>query len=191
MIINKELMMKKLLLLFVILMIGAAPSTGNTELDKGLKEANDYLENPVKGTLWRTTIQNELFWLTDLTLGDVKFTKVTVNTIDKKLENMFVSTGTYEVIDAKDEFISFSGKSSKIKDLKGYSKIYIMNPDNVSMKYSGGDEWMGEYSSLEMYLVKIMDDKIYMHSLAQEEGQYFFNYTKTLNDESAEIYEKK
>ncbi len=43
--------MKKLLLLFVILMTGATPSTGNTELDKGLKEANDYLGSPVKGTL--------------------------------------------------------------------------------------------------------------------------------------------
>ena len=183
--------MKKLLLVFILLMTGAVPSTGNTELDKGLKEANDYLGDPIKGTLWRTALQNELFWLTDLTLGNKKYTKVTVNTIDKKLENMFVNTGTYEIINAKNEFIHINGKSTKIKNLKGYTKIYIMNPDSANMKSSGGDEWVGEYSSLEMYLVKIKGNKMYMHSLAQEDNKYFFNYTSVFNDESAEIYEKK
>lgn len=57
--------MKKLLLIFVILTTGASLNTGNDELDKGLKKANSYLGSPIKGTLWRATMQNELFWLTD------------------------------------------------------------------------------------------------------------------------------
>ena len=183
--------MRKLSLILVILMTGAAPSTGNSGLDKGLKEANSYLGNPIKGTLWRTTMQNELFWLTDLTLGNRKYTELTVNAKDKKLENIFVDTGTYEIIDAKDEFISLPGQSSKIKDLKDYTKIYIMNPDSSNIKFLGEKEWMGEYSSRKMCLVKIKDNKMYMHSLSQEDGKYFFNYTSILDDESARIFEKK
>ncbi len=136
-------------------------------------------------------MQNELFWLTDLTLGDGKYTEITVNTEGKKLKNIFVITGTYEIIDVKNEFIHIIGESTKIKDLKAYTKIYIMNPDSVNMKSLGGNEWFGEYSSLGIYLVKIENNKMYRHSLSQEDNKYFFNYTKVFNDESAEIFEKK
>lgn len=83
------------------------------------------------------------------------------------------------------------GKSSKIKDLKGYTKIYIMNPNSSEMKSSREEDWYSEYTSIDTYLVKIKDNKMYMHSLAQEDNKYFFNYTDVLNDESAEMFEKK
>ncbi len=184
--------MKKILLaMFFILMTAAAPNTGSAELDKGLKEANSYLGSPINGELWRTTMQNELFWLTDLTLGDGKYTEVTINTEGKKLENVFVSTGTYEIIDAKDKFIHLNGISSKIKDLKGYTKIYIMKPDSSNMKSQGDENWYSEGAEINTYLVKIKNNKMYMHSLAEENNKYFFNYTTVLNDESAEVFEKQ
>ena len=184
--------MKKILLaMFFILMTAAAPNTGSAELDKGLKEANSYLGSPINGELWRTTMQNELFWLTDLTLGDGKYTEVTINTEGKKLENVFVSIGTYEIIDAKDRFIHLNGISSKIKDLKGYTKIYIMKPDSSNMKSQGDEDWYSEDTEINTYLVKIKNNKMYMHSLAEENNKYFFNYTTELNDESAEVFEKQ